>query len=92
MKWPVMSLSNLFETISHIVFISSILYALLPPLEIFNGFPRAQKWYSLLLLIILHLAVNVRARLISMYQNVPTPNFYLTTENREIKKSPEPDK
>ena len=75
-----MSLSahQLFDYVSRAVLIASVLYAFLPPREILDGFPRAQKYYSLFLLIVLHVAVNLRAKMVARYPSMPPANFYLS--------------
>jgi hypothetical protein len=46
---------------------ASILHAILPPYDVLNDFPNAQKYYKLLLAIVAYVALNVRTKVIQAY-------------------------
>ena len=45
----------------------SILYAILPPYEIFDDYPGFQKFYKLVLGLVKHFAINVRDKMNNLY-------------------------
>ena len=61
-------LNVIFEYVSHFVFWASVLNALLPPFEMFDGFPRFQKYYKLAVKIVNnYAALNVRKQVAEAY-------------------------
>lgn len=49
------------------VFLTSVLYILLPPVEVFKEFPRAQKYYGVLVAIVGYFALSARQKLMQLY-------------------------
>jgi len=62
---------QVLDTVTETVFISSILHTLLPPWDFLNDFPRAQKYYKVLIYIIGYAAGNGRS---AVYRDISTQN------------------
>lgn len=56
-----LTLNSIFQYGSAVVTICSILHSFLPPWDFLNDFPRAQKYYKLLIYIIGYIALNARS-------------------------------
>lgn len=53
------------------VVVSSILHTMLPPWDFLNDFPRAQKYYKLVVYLVGYVALNARS---TVYQSVSMKN------------------
>lgn len=67
----------------YFVFYCSVVYALLPPNEIFNDFPGFQKYYKLIVAVIGYFALNARGKLIQLYPSVNKKNDTVVTPPKE---------
>lgn len=50
-----------FHIISVVVIGSSVLYTILPPFEVFNDFPRFQKYYKVIVYTVKYIGLNARS-------------------------------
>jgi hypothetical protein len=52
---------------------ASILHLILPPYDVLDGFPTAQKYYKLFVRIVEYFALNVRTKVIQLYPSMKVP-------------------
>ncbi len=76
-------LDHLFRIVTTVVFFSSILHNFLPPWDFLYEFPRAQRYYRLMIYIVGYTALNARS---SMYPAISTkdgttPSAAVTQKN-----------
>lgn len=62
---------HIIDILTSVVAICSLLHTLLPPWDFLNDFPRAQKYYKLLIYIIGYLALNGRS---TVYGSISVSN------------------
>jgi hypothetical protein len=61
------TLMQAIDWLARICFAFSILNAILPPYDVLNDFPSAQKYYKLLLGIVRYFAGDVRTNIMKLY-------------------------
>lgn len=69
-----MGIETGYDLIVQIVFWASIIYLLLPPIEVFDDFPRFRKYYSLVVRIVGNIAVSNRGKVMSLYSQYREKN------------------
>ena len=65
-----MNEAAVFHILLRVIVAASVLHILLPPYDVLDGFPTAQKYYKVLLAIVAWLALNLRTKLIQAYPSV----------------------
>ena len=66
----ILTVAGLWVVVSNLISICSMLHILLPPYETFNDYPRMQKYYKLIVLIIGNIALNKRGDVVNLYPSV----------------------
>ena len=61
---------TVFHIALRVVAASSVAHIFLPPYDVFNDFPRFQKYYKLLVAVVGYLALNARGKVIQAYASV----------------------
>lgn len=59
-----------FHIALRVVVASSVVHIFLPPYDVFNDFPRFQKYYKLFVAVVGYVALNARGKLIQAYPSV----------------------
>lgn len=62
---------KIFDIVTGITFICSLLHSLLPPWDGFADFPRFQKYYKAFVYVIGYMGVNARS---TVYKSIATSN------------------
>lgn len=64
-----MDTHKIFDYVVGLSFVCSLLHSLLPPWDVLQDFPKAQKYYKVVVYIIGYLAVNARS---TVYKSIST--------------------
>jgi len=82
--------SHVFNIVSAIVFFASILHSFLPPWDFLQDFPKAQRWYKLVVYVIGYVAINGRSTVYKSIstQNGTTPSRATTETTDQLDKKP----
>ena len=71
-KLSTMTLGDFLQLWGNIIAIGSILSIFLPPIEWFNDFPRFQRGYRMLIVVVNHyLALNLRGKIAEFFAGEP---------------------
>lgn len=62
---------RILDLLTTVVAIASIVHTILPPWDFLNDFPRAQKYYKVLVYIVGYVALNARS---TVYQKISVNN------------------
>lgn len=52
---------RIFDLVATLVLICSVLHTILPPWDVFNDFPRTQKYYKVVIYTVGYIALNARS-------------------------------
>ena len=78
---------KIFAIVAMISFVCSILHTFLPPWDFLNDFPRAQKYYKVVVYVIGYIAVNARSTVYNKISvnNPAGPNANIPALVQEVK-------
>lgn len=65
-----MNETAVLHIVLRVIVVSSVVHIFLPPYDVFNDFPRFQKYYKLFVAVVGYVALNARGKLIQAYPSV----------------------
>lgn len=68
-----MTETTAIHIILRIIVIASVVHIFLPPYDVFNDFPKFQKYYKLFVSVVGYIALNARGKMIQAYPSVSKP-------------------